>query len=304
MISASLAYGQWKYEPTPENLKTREWFQDAKFGLFIHWGVYSVLGDGEWVMNQQQIPVKTYEKIPSFFNPVDFDPKAWVQMVKDAGMKYIVITSKHHDGYALWPSKEANNTWNFKWNARDIGPQRDLLGDLFKAVRKTSVHAGMYYSLYEWFNPASGAVAGTGSMTVAGRQEVTPPITGDVVLYRINLVVLKDKAQHAQEPRLTAGAQIREQSARDAAQIDGHRQPAQIDLVEAIAGTGTPVVAIALRGPWDVAAYPPHITALATYSILPASLDAMAAVLAGGAQAPGRLPVATADSGTLVTTRS
>jgi hypothetical protein len=66
VISAGLAYGQWKYEPTPENLKTREWFQDAKFGLFIHWGVYSVLGDGEWVMNQQQIPVKTYEKIPSF----------------------------------------------------------------------------------------------------------------------------------------------------------------------------------------------------------------------------------------------
>ena len=76
------------YQPTAENLKNREWFENAKFGLFIHWGVYSVLGDGEWVMNQQQIPIKIYEKIPSFFNPTDFDPKAWVQMAKAAGMKY------------------------------------------------------------------------------------------------------------------------------------------------------------------------------------------------------------------------
>ena len=74
--------------------------------------------------------------------------------------------------------------------------------------------------------------------------------------------------------------------------IDGHRQPAQIELVEALAGTGTPVVAVALRGPWDVAAYPLGVTSLATYSILPASLDALATVLAGKAVAPGRLPVA------------
>ena len=93
------------YQPSPENLKNREWFQNAKFGLFIHWGVYSVLGDGEWVMNQQQIPIKAYEKIPSFFNPTDFDPAAWVRMAKEAGMKYITITSKHHDGFAMWDSK-------------------------------------------------------------------------------------------------------------------------------------------------------------------------------------------------------
>src|SRR3954465_2040681 len=99
---ASMA--QSKYEPSAENLKSREWFQDAKFGLFIHWGVYSVLGDGEWVMNQQQIPIKAYEKVPSFFNPTEFDAKAWVQMAKSAGMKYITITSKHHDGFAMWNS--------------------------------------------------------------------------------------------------------------------------------------------------------------------------------------------------------
>src|SRR6478609_1667729 len=93
LLAANSLFAQ--YKPTAENLQSREWFQDARFGLFIHWGVYSVLGDGEWVMNNQQIPIKTYEKIPAFFNPTSFDPKEWVQMVKDAGMKYIAITSKH-----------------------------------------------------------------------------------------------------------------------------------------------------------------------------------------------------------------
>src|ERR1700754_5265435 len=88
------AQAPWQYTPTPENLQTRKWFEEARFGLFIHWGVYSQLGDGEWVMNNQRIPVKTYEKLPAFFNPTQFDPKEWVQMAKDAGMKYITITSK------------------------------------------------------------------------------------------------------------------------------------------------------------------------------------------------------------------
>ena len=79
-LATSMAYSQWKYEPTPENQQNRAWFENARFGLFIHWGVYSVLGDGEWVMNDQQIPVKIYEKLPAFFNPTAFDAKAWVQM--------------------------------------------------------------------------------------------------------------------------------------------------------------------------------------------------------------------------------
>src|SRR6058998_2318762 len=86
------------YAPSPENLKAREWFRDAKFGLFIHWGVYSVLGDGEWVMNQKKMPVAEYEKLAARFNPTEFDPAAWVALAKAAGVKYITITSKHHDG--------------------------------------------------------------------------------------------------------------------------------------------------------------------------------------------------------------
>ena len=80
IIIGLTAHAQPKYQPTPENLKSREWFQDARFGLFVHWGVYSVLGDGEWVMNTQQIPIKTYEKIPTFFNPTQFNPAEWVQI--------------------------------------------------------------------------------------------------------------------------------------------------------------------------------------------------------------------------------
>jgi beta-N-acetylhexosaminidase len=102
-----------------------------------------------------------------------------------------------------------------------------------------------------------------------------------------------------QAPHDASIAAVRDRAARAAAvvvgTIDGHRQPAQIELVEAIAATGTPTIAVALRGPWDVAAYPPTVTALATYSILPASLDALAAVLGGAAEAPGRLPVAVTD---------
>src|SRR5262245_28323562 len=75
--------------PPPENLKPREWFQDAKFGLFTAWGVYSVLGDGEWVMNNHKMTVAEYEKLPGQFNPTEYDPAEWVKLAKDAGMKYI-----------------------------------------------------------------------------------------------------------------------------------------------------------------------------------------------------------------------
>ena len=99
------SYCQEGYVPSDENLKARAWFKDARFGLFIHWGVYSVLGDGEWVMNNQNISIEEYEKLPSFFNPVYFDAEEWVLMAKDAGMKYITITSRHHDGFSMFDSK-------------------------------------------------------------------------------------------------------------------------------------------------------------------------------------------------------
>lgn len=136
------------YEPTPENLKSREWFQDAKFGLFIHWGVYSVPGDGEWIMNQQQIPIKTYEKLPAFFNPTEFDAAAWVAMAKSAGMKYITITSKHHDGFAMFDSKVSD------YNIVKKTPYgKDVLKMLADECRKQGIKLFFYHSQLDWHHP-------------------------------------------------------------------------------------------------------------------------------------------------------
>jgi alpha-L-fucosidase len=148
LIVSFTAHSQWKYQPTPENQKNREWFQDAKFGLFIHWGVYSVLGDGEWVMNTRQIPIKAYEKLPAFFNPVEFDPKAWVQMAKAAGMKYITITSKHHDGFAMWDSKVSD------YNIVKKTPYgKDVLKMLAEECRKENIKLFFYHSQLDWHHP-------------------------------------------------------------------------------------------------------------------------------------------------------
>ena len=91
-----------KYVPSEENLEARKWFETARFGLFIHWGVYSILGDGEWVMNKKNIPKETYGILPSLFNPTEFDAFQWAKTAKNAGMKYITITSRHHDGFSMF----------------------------------------------------------------------------------------------------------------------------------------------------------------------------------------------------------
>lgn len=154
-----------KYTPTPENLKNREWFQDARFGLFIHWGVYSVLGDGEWVMNNQQIPIKTYEKLPAFFNPVDFNPTEWVQMAKDAGMKYITITSKHHDGFAMFDSKVSD------YNIVKRTPYgKDVLKMLADECRKQGIKLFFYHSQLDWRHPDYFPRGNTGG-NYTGREE-------------------------------------------------------------------------------------------------------------------------------------
>ena len=146
LLTANTVFAQ--YKPSPENIKNREWFQDAKFGLFIHWGVYSVLGDGEWVMNNQQIPIKTYEKLPSFFNPSQFDAVAWVQMVKDAGMKYITITSKHHDGFAMFDSKVSD------YNIVKKTPYaKDVLKMLADECKKQGIKLFFYHSQLDWHHP-------------------------------------------------------------------------------------------------------------------------------------------------------
>jgi alpha-L-fucosidase len=133
------------YQPSPENMEARSWFQDARFGLFVHWGVYSILGDGEWVMNNQNISVEEYEKLPTFFNPIDFDPVEWVTMVKEAGMKYITITSRHHDGFSMFDSQMTD------YDIVDSTPYgKDVLKALAEECRKQGIKLFFYYSLLDW----------------------------------------------------------------------------------------------------------------------------------------------------------
>ena len=140
-----------------------QWWREARFGMFIHWGVYSVpagtwngrqIGSiGEWIMNRGKIPVADYQAMAKQFNPVKYDPDAWVKMAKDAGMKYIVITSKHHDGFALFETKVS------KWNVVDATVYgKDLLKPLAEACKKYGIRLGFYYSqAQDWNNPGGSA---------------------------------------------------------------------------------------------------------------------------------------------------
>ena len=136
------------YQPTPANLQAREWFQDAKFGLFVHWGIYSVRGRAEWVLYNDRIPLKNYETLAQFFNPTEFNAAEWVALVKEAGMKYITITSKHHDGFAMFDSKVSD------WDIVDRTPyKKDVLKLLADECRKQGVKLFFYHSQLDWHHP-------------------------------------------------------------------------------------------------------------------------------------------------------
>ncbi len=148
LVYALHGFTQYKYMPAPENLEAREWFRDAKYGLFVHWGVYSILGNGEWVMNNREIPIEQYEKLSSFFNPLDFDAGEWVKIVKEAGMKYITVTSKHHDGFAMFDSKVSG------YDIVDRTPYgKDVLKQLAEACQKEGIKLFFYYSQLDWHHP-------------------------------------------------------------------------------------------------------------------------------------------------------
>ncbi|MFC0513770.1 alpha-L-fucosidase [Mucilaginibacter angelicae] len=140
-----------------------KWWREARFGMFIHWGDYAVLGGvykghevargGEWIMNRAKIPVAEYQQYAQKFNPVKYDADAWVKLAKEAGMKYIVITAKHHDGFAMFKSNAS------KWNIVDATPYgKDVLKPLAIACRKYGIKLGFYYSqAQDWNNPGGAA---------------------------------------------------------------------------------------------------------------------------------------------------
>jgi alpha-L-fucosidase len=132
-----------------------DWWRAARFGMFIHWGLYAIpAGEwegrtdyGEWIRNNAKIPIDVYHRFQSRFNPVKFDPDAWVRMAKQAGMQYIVITTKHHDGFALFDSK--GTTWDVM--ATPYG--RDIIAQLAEACRRGGIRFGLYYSIMDWHHP-------------------------------------------------------------------------------------------------------------------------------------------------------
>ncbi len=139
-----------------------KWWREARFGMFIHWGLYAVPagewkgkqipGIGEWIMERADIPVAEYEQLTKRFNPVRFNADEWVRIAKNAGMKYIVITSKHHDGFCLWDSKVTD------YDIVDATPfKRDVLGELSKACKKQGVKLCFYHSIMDWHHPDAQA---------------------------------------------------------------------------------------------------------------------------------------------------
>lgn len=132
------------YTPTAANLKAREWFEDAKFGLFIHWGPFSLPGDGEWVMQQRNITVKNYTRLMDFFNPIAFNAQQWVQMAKDAGMKYITLITRHHDGFSMWDTKQSD------FNIMNSPYHKDIVKMLADECHKQGIKLFVYYSLLDW----------------------------------------------------------------------------------------------------------------------------------------------------------
>ncbi len=148
LLVALSALAQADYRPSPENMQARREFQDMKFGMFIHWGVYSVLGDGEWVFHNRKLKVDEYNRLPGFFDPEKFDAKAWVTLAKAAGMKYITITSRHHDGFAMFDSKVSD------WNIVQRTPyKKDPLKMLADECHRQDIKLFFYYSQLDWHNP-------------------------------------------------------------------------------------------------------------------------------------------------------
>ncbi len=140
-------------EETPSARAARmKWFQDARFGLFIHWGVYAVPARGEWYMNNAKIPQAQYRPYAKKFTAANYDPQAWAALAKEAGVKYVVLTAKHHDGFTLYDSAVSD------WNAvKASAAGRDLIQPLADAVRREGIKFGLYYSQsQDWNNPGGG----------------------------------------------------------------------------------------------------------------------------------------------------
>ena len=130
-----------------DRARRMKWWHEARFGMFIHWGLYAQLGRNEWVMNRERIPVKEYEKLADTWQPKPRPAREWARLAKKAGMKYMVMTTKHHEGFCLWDTQMTD------YNAARRGPGRDLVAEYVDACREFGLRIGFYYSLMDWHHP-------------------------------------------------------------------------------------------------------------------------------------------------------
>lgn len=145
ILSAIFLHAQESYIPTTENLAARKEFQDMKFGMFIHWGASSVLGNGEWVMNNRNIRINEYTRLIHIFNPQNFDAEKWVGIAKSAGMKYITFITRHHDGFSNWDTKQSD------WKITNTPYGRDAFKQLADECHRQGIKLFCYYSLLDWY---------------------------------------------------------------------------------------------------------------------------------------------------------
>ena len=124
-----------------------QWWHEARFGIFVHWGLYAQLGRHEWVMNRERIPVAEYQKLAGTWHPKDRPAREWARLASEAGMKYMVMTTKHHEGFCLWDTAQTD------YNAVKCGPGRDLVREYVEACREFGLKIGFYYSLMDWHHP-------------------------------------------------------------------------------------------------------------------------------------------------------
>ena len=136
---------QSNYQPAPENLVARKWFDSARFGMFIHWGAFSVPGSGEWVMNERNIKYADYARLQTIFNPVRFDAKQWVSAAKRAGMQYITLITRHHDGFSDWDTKQSD------WKITNTDWKQDAVKLIAEECQRQGIRLFVYYSLLDWF---------------------------------------------------------------------------------------------------------------------------------------------------------
>lgn len=127
-----------------KRLQNTRWFTDARFGMFIHWGLYSVPAKGEWVKSIEKIPDDVYDRYFEEFNPTDFNPGQWAKLARQAGMKYAVLTAKHHDGFCLFDSQYTD------YKITNTKYQKDAVREFLDAFRAEGLKAGLYYSLLDW----------------------------------------------------------------------------------------------------------------------------------------------------------